>query len=564
MPDHVNLRKMNCPSCGAPVELAGAVGTCEYCGARLERAMPAPEEKSAEKKVEVQVVQWPSVQATPVVIQPSGGSSCLGLLIVPIILLFIGGIVAASLWMSGSAMFSSFESFSTVIPSFATAMPNIPVGTPDRTLAWSITNGPAALIPVGDGLSPDVLVSGYHPFDNVYGLLYLEGETHNLRWKSEPVQVSSSSAIFVGTNHIYVISETDLFAINRTDGATAWQASVVDLVYGHICRDCLQQIGNSVVVLSQDGTLQAYNADTGQPLWSTLLHEQPRQLVAVNGLVGVYDQESDDAEVDLFLYNPADGTLAHQLSPRCPNESFPDSPQGPGIYTPMYPADGGKTLYIAGGFFEPGCLQRWDMTTNTMVWQTTMPTDLLRDDANDLVTDTTFYFSNGDIITAINKADGTMRELINEPDYAFTPLGEQAGLLLVSARRERGTQRDELWALDATSGERRWQYVPQATGLLNESTGIVYTSEPGLWTWHFTNQGVLVLQGRSEPNRLVLETLQLQDGVSTGGQQTIELETTSQWNLEVIGWQGDTVWLKLDDKVAVVDTAEATIRSSWP
>src|SRR5688572_32887064 len=107
MPDHVNLRKMNCPSCGAPVELAGAVGTCEYCGARLERAIPKPEEKPAEKKVEVQVVQWPAVQSTPVVIQPSGGSSCLGLLIVPVILLFVGGIVAASLWMSGSAITSS-------------------------------------------------------------------------------------------------------------------------------------------------------------------------------------------------------------------------------------------------------------------------------------------------------------------------------------------------------------------------------------------------------------------------------------------------------------------------
>jgi hypothetical protein len=229
----------------------------------------------------------------------------------------------------------------------------------------------------------------------------------------------------------------------------------------------------------------------------------------------------------------------------------------------MYPADRGKTLYILAGFFEPGCLQRWDMTTQTMVWQATIPVSMIRDDADDLMTDTALYFSDGDALIAVNKADGSVRELISEPDYALTPLGEQAGLLLVSARRERGTQRDELWALDANSGEVRWQHVPQATDRLGDST-IVYTSEPGLWTWQFTNQGVLVLQGRSEPNRLVLETLQLQDGVSTGGQQTIELETTSQWNLEVIGWQGGDVWLKLDDEVAVVDTAEATITSTWP
>jgi outer membrane protein assembly factor BamB len=564
MPDHVNLRKMNCPSCGAPVELAGAVGTCEYCGARLERAVPQPEEKPAEKKVEVQVVQWPAVQSTPVVIQPSGGSSCLGLAIVPIILLFVGGIVAFSLFMSGNALTSTFEGFSTVIPGLATSMPNIPIGTPDRTLAWSISNGPSALIPVGDGLAPDVLVSAYHPFDNVNGLLYLEGESHNLRWKSEPMQVGYGTPLYVGENHIYVVSETNLFAINRSDGATAWQASVVDLIYGHICQDCLQQFGDAVVALSQDGTLQAFNAGTGQPMWNTLLNQQPRQLINANGLIGLYDQESDDAEVDLFLFNPADGSLVHQLSPRCPNESFPNSPQGPGIYTSMYPADGGKTVYIVGGFFEPGCIQRWDLTTQTMVWQTTMPVDMLRDSGDDLLTATTLYLSNSDAITAVNLADGTIRELINEPDYALTPLGEQAGLLLVGARRERGTQRDELWALDANSGERRWTYTPQATNRLEGSTNIVYTHEPGLWTWRFTNQGILVLQGRSEPNRLVFETLQLQDGVSTSGQQTIELETTSQWNLEVIGWQGDNVWLKLDDQVAVVDTTEATIVSRWP
>lgn len=564
MPDRINLRKMNCPSCGAPVELEGAVGTCEYCGARLERAMPTPEEKPAEKKVEVQVVQWPAVQSTPVVVQPSGGSSCLGLLIVPIILLFVGGIVAASLWMSGSAITSSFDSISTVIPSLATPLAELPIGTPDRTSAWSISNGPAALIPAGDGLAPDVVVSGYHPFDNVQGLLYLEGENHNLRWKSEPMKVSFGSPLYVGKNHIYVVSETNLFAINRSDGATAWQASVVDLVYSHICTDCLQQIGNSVVALSQDGTLQAFNADTGQLLWSTLLNEQPRQLVAVNGLVGVFDRESDDAEVDIFLFNPADGTLAHQLQPRCPNESFPSSPQAPGIYMPMYAADGGKTLYVLAGFFEPGCVQRWDMTTQTMVWQTTIPVGMIRHSGDDLMTDTSLYFSNSDALIAVNKADGTVRELISEPDYALTPLGEQAGLLLVNARRERGTRRDELWVLDANTGERRWQYVPQATERLDGSTYIVYTSEPGLWTWRFTNRGVLVLQGRSEPNRLVLETLQLQDGVSTSGQKSIELDTTRQWNLEVIGWQGDRVWLKLDDEVAVVDTAEATIRSTWP
>jgi hypothetical protein len=196
-----------------------------------------------------------------------------------------------------------------------------------------------------------------------------------------------------------------------------------------------------------------------------------------------------------------------------------------------------------------------------MTWQATFPVDMVRSQDDDLLTPTTYYASNGHSLTAVNLADGTIRQLMDEPDYALTPLGEQAGLLLVSARRERGTQRDELWAIDTTTGERSWQYVPQATERLGGAS-FSYSADKGLWTWQLTNQGVLVLQARSNPDRLVLETLQLRDGISTG--QTTVSPSSLRFGFEVVGWHGSNVWLRIDNSLAVVDTSTSTLLANWP
>jgi outer membrane protein assembly factor BamB len=568
MADDVHIRKMNCPSCGAPIELGGTSGTCDYCGARLERAEPKAEPAQpipttfSVQVPQVQVVQWPAAHTRSIQLIPAEEdepTGCVGGVFGVIMLLGVIGALLAGGWFFGDSALAAFNSLATSVP----GLPEVEIpafGTPDRSNSWTI-NGPALLLPESatNPTASDAIVTAYHPYESHYALLYLEGSDHQQRWQSEPLADGYSAIITLGGSHLYVANNTDLLAIDLAEGTTVWQAALADKIIS--CQDCVQAIGDNVVVLTQDGTLQAFNALTGQPQWNTLLNKQPRQLLAVNGYAAVLDQETDTAESDLFLYNVTDGTLAQRLSPRCPNHSFANSPQGPNLYDPVHVADGGQTIYFIGGFFEPGCLQRWDAASGTMTWEATFPVDRIRDQRDDLLTATTYYLSSGHNLTAVNLADGTVRELLSESDYNLAPLGEQGGLLLVSATRQRGTQRDELWAIDANSGQRLWQFVPQATTRLSDSS---VHSGNGLWTWQFTGQGVVVLQARPEPNRLIVETLQRQDGVSTG-QTTVELNSSSfSLDMEVIGWQGDQVWLKLDNKLMVLDTTEAAFVSNWP
>lgn len=576
MADDAHIRKMTCPSCGAPVDLNGTSGTCDYCGARLERSQPAPKPTPATgptpiPAVQVQVVQWPVASHGIQVVsaeddEPTG---CVGgFLALPFIVLGIAAVLLGG-WFYGDQAVAAISGLATSVPGMPSIdipsvdIPSVEIAaTADRSHSWSVTNGPAVLLPAtGAAAKSDMIVTAYNPFENRYALLYLAGGETQERWASESLDISYGSPVFLGSNTLYAVSETDLVAINLADGTTVWRAALVDAVHSHTCQDCLQVIAGNVIALTQDGTLQAFDAASGRPLWSTQLNQQPRQLLAVNGYAAVFDQENQDAEVDVVLYDPADGTEAQRLSPRCPNEPFPGRPQGPNIFAPAYPADGGKTLYIVAGFFEPGCLQRWDATTGTMVWQATFPIDLLRSDEDDLMTETTYYLSSGHGLTAVNLADGAVRQLMDEPDYALTPLGEQAGLLLVGARRERGTQRDELWAVDANSGERRWQFVPQATERVG-GLSTTFRADAGLWTWQFTNQGIFVLQAHADPGRLVVETLQFQDGVSSG-QTTIPVTELSH-TFELVGRQGNVLWLRVDSGLVALDTTSSALTSQWP
>ena len=64
--------------------------------------------------------------------------------------------------------------------------------------------------------------------------------------------------------------------------------------------------------------------------------------------------------------------------------------------------------------------------------------------------------------------DGTWRVVAHALDYRLIPLATADKLLIVRAIRSRGSERSELWGIDLSSGEPRWQYVLQAPRWLKE------------------------------------------------------------------------------------------------
>ncbi|NJN98961.1 MAG: hypothetical protein HC875_35140 [Anaerolineales bacterium] len=86
------IYEVKCPSCGAPLSMAGARTTCDYCGAVLEREKSAdPEPTIFSKTHEAQVIVIQTGRTTTSVSRKSGGSSCLSTLFILLLLVGIGG-----------------------------------------------------------------------------------------------------------------------------------------------------------------------------------------------------------------------------------------------------------------------------------------------------------------------------------------------------------------------------------------------------------------------------------------------------------------------------------------
>jgi hypothetical protein len=109
--------------------------------------------------------------------------------------------------------------------------------------------------------------------------------------------------------------------------------------------------------------------------------------------------------------------------------------------------------------------------------------------------------------------------------------------------------------------------VPQAPEMLASGDEVVvWDSSEGYWHAHLTSRGIILMQARHQPARLLFETIDPLNGASS---DQIELEVNGQFSsnyqIGLVGWQGSTVWLKADlRQIWAVDTMSAEIVGRWP
>lgn len=534
MSDYSEVQAVQCPNCGAPAHFEGERGKCEYCGTVLER--PSPKATQIE-------IQLPTAQTGPAVRRISV-FGCV--ILIAVVTLVVGGVAFAILAGAGATVATIQGQEDN--PS---GLPELFEGVADRS--WTIGSEAGRLVGPGDGRPFDLLLNVYYPNDEGYGLVYLDGQSYSERWQSPILsQNSSPSTIVPGAAFIYVVNEANLMAVRPEDGQLAWQTTLGDVLVAPCLTQCLQVMGDYLVALTDAGVLEAYNSQTGQPAWSRRLAEIPRQLLNAAGHPAVLDNSED--RVALHVFNLADGTPLRQMAPRCPNEPFPDDPQTPSIYDRVYEDPAGRSVYFTAGFFEPGCVQRWDTATGEMVWQATFPVDALRYDSPPLVTADALYLTGRDgMVTIISAAGGAVNQWAVDADYELAPLAAGENVLVVEARRTRGSERFELWGLDTTNGERLWQTILQADELLEYST-VLYDTDPGIWTFRATPAGLQLLQVLPNPSHLTLETLRFADGTAAS-QLTIPVDEADSFWFNVLAWDEQVVWLELDAELAILDVA---------
>jgi outer membrane protein assembly factor BamB len=167
-------------------------------------------------------------------------------------------------------------------------------------------------------------------------------------------------------------------------------------------------------------------------------------------------------------------------------------------------------------------------------------------------------------VVVIDKGNGEARVLVNEENYALAPLGVRGDVVMVSAKRTRGTTKYEIWGIDKETGKRLWSYSLGESEALEDHPGLIAEGD-SIWMTHLTEAGLVVLWVRSAPHQVVLETLNPADGVS-GGPKTLGLDFDTPFlgSVELLGWTQDTAWLMLENTVLGVDTRAGTIAYRWP
>ncbi len=481
------------------------------------------------------------------------GSSCLGGLLA--LVLVLGAIGAAAFFFLRPSM--------STISSIDEAVSLISEGVPAQ-LAPVVLNGPELLLPVGDGALADVAYTSRDYSQEAMWVNALTGATGQAAWQSEPLNDElGNQLLFADDRRVYYVSENKLMALDRANGRTVWQTTLSDRL-PYTCGDCILSFGDRLVVQTLDNKLHGLDATTGEEGWAVDLNSSSGGQMRVGEWTAVLADNSDSG-TGLDLYDPATGSLAQRIEPRCPHPNF--DPQEPSFTDPVLVDDSDQSVYFIFGFFDPMCLQKWDYVANTQTWSAFIEQDLPPTDAAFVQDATTLYYNTTDHqLFAAAKSDGTVTMLAQDDGYTLVPQSALNNVLLVRAIRTVGSSREELWGVDAVNGGVLWKFVPQAEKQIPPGDlDVVHESDSGFWTMQPTLNGVILLQARSKTPRLVVETLGLRDGASSG-QKEIPLNVTveSSYWFSLLGWDGDVAWVEADLKqfLAVnAATGEVVVRA---
>jgi hypothetical protein len=170
-------------------------------------------------------------------------------------------------------------------------------------------------------------------------------------------------------------------------------------------------------------------------------------------------------------------------------------------------------------------------------------------------------------LVSVDKSDGNMKILLENKDYEFLPLAADGDVLIVRARRARGTERFELWGVDRVSGERMWQSDFGKARPLdppNKLSGLVDSDEYG-WTWRQVPEGLVLIEFQAEPNQIALKTINTATGTALDT-KTIALKKVSGdfYSVpEIIAWQGQIAYFKVDTNLYGFDILTGEIKFAY-
>jgi len=402
----------------------------------------------------------------------------------------------------------------------------------------------SAVIPVTAGgekeQHPDLLILNRQldppPVEFYLSYVYKTEDRWEIRWERNlggDIRGDTDVTTLADETQVHVIIGPGVQALNLSDGAVEWETPLSDEVAA-TCRECATLAKDRLVVLTSDLVLQGVNINSGEIEWSyemkTSLDWQIKPIVLGQGdKVALVDQTDYDAAAPgvLQAFDAGSGERLQSIAPQCSGIPLK-------VSSPVFIDKEGKNAYLTFSSGVTHCIQGWDIEKGSMLWEKTLPEEFGKvpwffdnphlDSPGLLADDVLYYGFGGPAKTGklvnINLSDGAMNLLLEDPRYALTPLLKGDGILLLRASRTKGSEQDELWAVDLPSGDILWQHELQTTDLMGWGSN---GSGVGTWTLSTAGDRLAVIQVISEGSDyyVVVEILDTPDGLMRAATKTL-------------------------------------------
>lgn len=559
------LVSSRCPECGAPVDFRSvprdqAQVKCEYCGTLIN--IPGRTVVKETPPTSTPVATNIVVTSDGSLVEGGWGCGAVWWTII-VLMLVIGGL---AIW-SNTFFTTTVQTVTNVIESSITGessesgassdQPGIkPLTLPNLMLSPKLRLATGPIILRGsDNAATQMVMAAYQ--ENGSLLIAFDPVKRVETWRS---QLFSPKYYEMGVDgdatRLYVADGATLMALDRSNGKTLWQTSLANNIQT-ACSEtapCLQRVGEQVVTLARDGTVQGFAGSTGALLWSRHLNSQPRQFLVNNDQVLLIDNDTSNRAIVLVL-NGGNGDLIHEFRPSCTFSNGIEIRSHSSDRFMIAP-DGSALLVIGSGTYA--CVWRYNLSDGALVWNYRVP-DVFNVMPHNWMSsslalaDPFVYFVKDDgdvahiyVIDTLSQG-AEPQSIFSINKYSLSVLYTVGDLLLVSAEPDYASEEVELWAIDRSTGERRWQRRLETTHSFDD------------WVTHPTDQGIFLAVCSWSEADCRFEVLDLATGASAG--QTREPIRTP---LSGAAWVGNRGYLTIDGKLYAFDLHTANIIYTWP
>jgi LSD1 subclass zinc finger protein len=534
------LRKVACPSCGAPLLFGPGEITvrCQFCDAVVERPVaaggPATLRDGEGGRPPAERPSRPSPA------DPSAAFTRTVLILSISVALSVVGL--AALFVIRQAAGSGFD---------------------------LSVSGPVAALSTDTPDEPEFISLVYDFSGEAYLFTRLNPVRKSLVWRGKKIKDSSAvRALVAADGKFFSVEGTELHAYSDKDGSAIWQAKLSDAL-GY-CDECLSVLGNRAVVLTLDYVIQAFDTASGASAWKRRMYGYTKGFLLDDDSLWVIDQT--DGHFSLLRLSLADGTVRGEIAAACRRTDGFVSEEPDALSAVLFDPDPAvpsaeRSLYLLYGWM-PGCIERWDVSAAKLLWQT--EDDEGYSPSNDfatLLTPDALFFSYESTLWAVSKADGKIRVLSDGGDYDPVPLALEQGVLIVRIKRTRGTTQFGLRGVDPADGETLWEHpIENGEPLDPPDAAFPHVDDDGsIWGWRMIDGRLRLFIFQADPNRVTFDTLDPKDGSSSGTETlTLPINGDSYFGPEAVTWQGTVFWFTAGSKIMGVDIATATLKCAFP